>query len=78
MSLFARIKAFFTRKASVDGIISDIIDKVEQLHAVKDAKHAESAVHIAVAKERNQLAAVALAERNRALAIAEKLTGLIS
>lgn len=78
MSFFARLKAFFTSKPSVDGIIADIVDKVEQLHAVKEAKHLEAEAHAAAVENYKKLQSAALQERERALSIAEKLTALVS
>ena len=78
MSLFARILAFFHSKPSVDGIIADIVDKVEQLHAVKEAKALEAEAHAYAVEEYKKLQSAALQEKDRALAIAEKLTALVS
>lgn len=68
----------FTRKLSVDSIIQDIMQKIEQLHAVKEAKHAEAVAHAAAVEELKKLQSAALQEKDRALAIAEKLTSLVS
>jgi hypothetical protein len=76
--LFSRIRAFFSSKTSVDSIISDIVNKVEQLHAVKEAKHAEAEAHAYAVEAFKQLQSAALQEKERALAIAEKLTALVS
>lgn len=65
-------------KPTVDSIIRDLTQKIENLHTVKEAKHAASVVHDAIAAEAQKAAEEARKERDRALAIAEKLTSLIS
>lgn len=72
------MKLFSFIRPSVDSIIRDITLKVEQLHAVSEAHHIASEVHDAVAAERTKLAAALRSERDRAKAIAGKLTSLIS
>lgn len=65
-------------KKTVDGIIADIVQKIEHLYAVAEAHHAATTAHLEAARVANEAAAVALKERDRAKSIAEKLTGLVS
>lgn len=68
----------FFKSHTVDSLIADIVQKVEHLHGVADAKHVEQEVHISAAMELSKLATVAQGERDRARSIANKLTALVS
>lgn len=67
--MFAFLKKLFS--PSVDSIIADITQKVEQLHAVAELHNAEIVAKQAIINE-------AAAEYDRAKAIAGKLTALVS
>lgn len=72
------MKLFSFVRPTVNSIIKDIVQKVEQLHAVSEAHHAAADIHDAIIAERTKLAAELRSERDRAKAIAGKLTSLIS
>lgn len=63
---------------SVDSIVKNIVQKIEQLHAVKEMKHFEAEAHAELVEKYQKLRSEALQEKERALAIAEKLTNLIN
>ena len=63
---------------SVDSIVADIVKKIEDLHVVKELKHLESIAHAELVEKYQKLQSAALQEKDRALAIAEKLTALIN
>lgn len=67
---------FFTK--TVDSIVADIHAKIESLHALAEAHHVESEIHQIAAAEKVKLANWFARERDRARAIAEKLTSLVS
>lgn len=71
------IRSFF-KTHTVDSLIADIVQKVEHLHVVAEAKDAEAVVQHAAAAAAVQAKTVAVAERDRARSIAEKLTALVS
>lgn len=74
--MFSKIRSFFA--SSVDGLVADIETRVAKLHVVADIRNAEAMVHQKVIAERQELAAVALKEEQRARAIAAKFKALIS
>lgn len=74
--MFAFIKSFFTK--SVDSIVADISDRVEQLHVVADAKALEAKLHDEEVAARTFLRDLATKEVARAKAIAAKFEALIS
>ena len=77
MSIVTRIKQTLGT-LTVDGIIADIVLKVEQLHAVKELKIAEEKAHAEVIAETQKLKDAAAAEWARALKLADKFKELIS
>lgn len=68
----------FFRKKSIDSIISNITEQVEQLHAVSDEHHEHAEVHDAIIAESTAQAQAHRKERDRAKGIAGRLTSLIS
>ncbi len=63
---------------TIDGLISDITNKVEQLHAVAELHAAEESVKAKIAADAKAAQAFAEKEYDRAKAIAAKLTALVS
>lgn len=65
-------------KTDIDSIISDIVQKVENLHVVAEAHIAEAKVQAALRDEAQKAADFAEKEYARAKAIAERLTALVN
>lgn len=72
------MSSFFGFKRTVDGVIADIIQKIEDLHIVHEIHNADAEVHSAIVTERSKLYTKAVADAQRAKAIAEKLTALVT
>lgn len=69
--------SFFNFKKSVDGIIADIVQKIEDLHVVSAIHAAEAEAHSIAVTELSKLHVAAVNEAARAKSIAEKFTALI-
>lgn len=70
-------RLFSLFRPSVDSIIGDITKKIEKLKILADLKNAEANAHASVIVEKTRLAQAARAEKERALAIADKLKNLV-
>ena len=79
MSILSKIKGLFVRaELSVDHVIADIIGKIEHLHVIEDAKRLEADAHAKLANEYDAMSEAAHNEADRAKAIAEKMSALVS
>jgi len=65
-------------RKSVDDLIKDIVNKVEQLHAIAELHAEEQKIHDETIRLATEARALAEREFNRAKSIAGKLTALVS
>ena len=76
LNFFGRLFGIVT--ADIDSIISDIVTKVESLHAVAALHAEEQKVQAEIIADAQAAKVFAEKEYNRAKAIAERLTALVN